>query len=59
MNQESGIETTVDFKWDPYFWINAHNPDFSVIIKEDTGWMRTIDGKWVQEDPSSPCLIRA
>ncbi|WP_036689489.1 hypothetical protein [Paucisalibacillus globulus] len=53
VKDESGITTTVDFKWDPHFSLATHNDEFSVVLKEDTGWMKTLDGRWIQEDPNS------
>jgi hypothetical protein len=53
VKDESGITATVDFKWDPHFSLATHNDEFSVILKEDTGWMKTLDGRWIQEDPNS------
>lgn len=53
VKDESGIHTTVDFKWDPHFSLAVDNEEFAVILKEDTGWMKTLDGRWIQEDPNS------
>lgn len=53
VKDESGIRTTVDFKWDPHFSLAVDNEEFAVILKEDTGWMKTLDGRWIQENPNT------
>src|SRR5690606_27426260 len=53
VKDESGIHTTVDFKWDPNFSLAVDNEEFAVILKEDTGWMKTLDGRWIQENPNT------
>ncbi|GGA80301.1 hypothetical protein [Ornithinibacillus halotolerans] len=53
VKNDSGITTIVDFQWVPHFSLSASNGEYSVILRGDTGWMQTLDGRWVQEDLNS------
>lgn len=53
VKNNSGITTTVDFTWNPNFTMSVDNGQFGAVLTEDTGWMQTLDGRWVQENQNS------
>lgn len=53
VKNNSGITTIIDFQWNPSFSMMTNNGEHGVILYEDTGWMETKDGRWVQEDRNS------
>ncbi|GGA90070.1 hypothetical protein GCM10008025_35830 [Ornithinibacillus halotolerans] len=52
VRDDTGFSSTVDFKWDPNFSLSLHSNEFSVVLKEDTGWVNTGTG-WIQADSNS------
>nr|WP_144924414.1 hypothetical protein [Paenibacillus bovis] len=53
VKNNSGITTTVDFTWNPFFAMSVDNGQFGAVLTEDTGWMQTHDGRWIEENHNS------
>lgn len=53
VKNSSGITTNITFQWNPSFSMVTDNGEFGVILNENTGWMETQDGRWVQENANS------
>ncbi|MER2128361.1 hypothetical protein NSQ62_09085 [Solibacillus sp. FSL H8-0523] len=50
--QTSTASTNVDFKFDPQYSMYVENEDMSIIIHENTGWLKQ-EGQWIEEDDTS------
>lgn len=50
--QTSTESSNVDFKFDPQYSMYVENEDMSIIIHENTGWLKQ-EGQWIEEDDTS------
>ncbi len=48
-----GPTSVVDFQWNPDFSMNVKGEQFSMVIMEDTGWVKYPETNWIQENASS------
>lgn len=48
-----GTNSVVDFQWKPEFSMHVKNGDNSIVLKENTGWIKLSGGKWIEETDTS------
>lgn len=49
VESSDGTNSVVDFQWTPEFAMNVDAGDTTMVLKENTGWIKMPDGRWIEE----------